>query len=725
MRYKLADGEIVEAPEDLTPEERAWLQQQGGKPVISKLADVGKAGLSGLVEGAIRAPFIGGDLGALGATLVNKVRPGTFSPGAEESQSNQVMRAISDLPGNIAHMRGKPFSSAEPLSTYVPETQAGRYANSAGNAVGGLVLGGTGAFKNAAGLKASQGAIETVKALAKKLATNPVTQAAGVGAAGEFAGDVSRGFDETAEQNPLARFAGSASAAAAMALGSFLNKRTAARPLHEVFKDTDAPTFNQARAETNRLAAAGTTQNTIGDSFANSNPQVGAMEREVSNEMGGGELARKLTGRVSGDIPTLEARSNAAINNAVVPNAAPNSGRFPTAQEDLLQQARGARTQAVRSAEEASGLVPTQDVGQIIRALRQRAQTPGNRRTLDADFANQTARTLAGGYRYPMPQGAAPAAPGPMSGFTQVTPLGPQAGATPAAVGGVPAVGGPLALPGPGSRAVAPTAAPQSGALGPVLHDPAEFGMGPKPMPPFRPMGGPDITTIEQPAPRTPQGFNLVELSKRINAMNTAAPKGAAAADNASVLDKNVAVARGQALSLARNELAARNPHYARGQQTYQDMSPGVDALKTLVEHPTVLQASTSMRPNPVREGLISHLSKIDPNLAASTSERMRAADILSRNTAQHGKQGLQNELGQTGAASAASPWYAAYKALNTSGRRSANEDISRLLANPTNENLAILENLARNNPDLARSLVRQGLIGSTSATTQTTGSQP
>lgn len=753
MKYKLASGEVVEAPEDLTPEESAWLQQQGGKPAVGKLEDVGKSGLSGVVEGAIRAPFIGGDIASLGATLINKIRPGTFSKKAEESQSNQVLQAISDLPGNIAYsgkealkspqtvttpelamlpgmglarlgvkaLQGKmagDHSSAEPLSLYTPQTQAGRYANSMGNAAGGLVLGGTGAFKNAISLKAPQGAVETAKALAKKIATNPVTQAAGVGAAGEFAGDVARGFDETKEQNPLARFAGSTAAATAMALGSFLNKRTAARPLHEVFKDTDAPTFNQARAETSRLRAAGTTQNTVGDSFANSNPQVGAMEREVSNEMGGGQLAQKLTGRVSGDIPTLEARSNAAINNAVVPNAAPNSGRFPTAQEDLLQQARSARTQAVRGAEEGSDLVPTGDVASIIRALRNRAQTPGNRRTLDADFANQTARTLAGGYRYDMPQAATPTAPGRMSGPTPVTPLGSQGSQTSENVIGVPAIGGPLALPGPGSRAVAPTAAPQTGALGPVILNPAEFGMGPKPMSDFQMPSTPDITTIESRAPRPPQGFNLVELSKRLNAMNTAAPKGAAAADNASVLDKNVTVARGQALDLARRELAARNPHYAQGQQIYQDMSPGVDALKTLVEHPTVLQASTSMRPNPVREGLISHLSKIDPNLAASTSERMRAADILSRNTAQHGKQGLQNELGQTGVASAASPWYAAYKALSTAGRRSANEDISRLLANPTQQNMAILEDLARNNPDLARSLVRQGLIGAVGATT-------
>lgn len=724
MRYKLANGEVVEAPEDLTPEESAWLQQQGGKPATSKLADVAKSGLSGVVEGAIRAPFIGGDIASLGATLVNKVRPGTLPKGAEESQSGQVLQAISDLPGVIAHMRGKPFSSATPLSLHTPETQAGRYANSVGNAAGGMVLGGASAFKPTIALSAPQGVAETVKALVKRGATMPAVQAGVAGAASEFAGDVSRGFDETKEQNPLARFIGGAGTAGVMALASFLNKRSAARPLHEVVKDTTPAEFNQARAETNRLQAAGARQNTVGDSFANTNPQIGAMEREVSNEMGGGQLAQKLTGRVAGDIPRLEATSNAAINRAVVPNAVPPSGRFPTVQEDLLQQARSARTQAVRAAEERSPLVPTQDVAGIVRALRQRAQLPGNRRTLDADFANQTARTVAGGYRYDMPQGAAPATPGPMSGFTPVTPLGPQ-GATPVGVGGVPAIGGPLALPGPGSRAIAPTAAPQTGALGPRVWDPNEFGMGPKPMSSFEMPSTPDITTINPPVPRTPQGFNLVELSKRINALNTAAPKGAAAADNASVLDKNVAVARGQALDLARRELAARNQHFAQGQQTYQEMSPGVDALKTLVEHPTVLQASTSMRPNPVREGLIAHLSRFDPNLAASTSERMRAADILSRNTAQHGKQGLQGELGQTGAATLTSPWYAAYKALSTSGRRSANEDISRLLANPTQQNMAILENLARNNPDLARSLVRQGLIGAVGATTQTDGSQP
>lgn len=740
MKYKLANGEVVEAPEDLTPEESSWIKQQGGAPMTGKLADAGKSLVSGLGEGAVRAPFLMGDLAHLGQTFGHKVLPETIPSPGSASMSDQVLQAIQGLPiiaSEAARKAGFPrvAQKARDANDWLaqngllhnPETQLGRYANSAGNAVGGMVLGGSGAFKPTVSLRAAEGGGQIAKALAKRMATSPTAQAAGVGMAGEFAGDVSRGFDETQAQSPLARFMGSAGAGVAAALATFLNKRTAARPLHEVFKDSDPAAFNQARAETNRLQAAGTTQNTVGDSFAMSNPQVGAMEREVSNEMGAGALGRKLTERVRGDIPNLEAQSLNAINQRIVPNAAPPSGRFPTAQEDLLQQARLARTAATSAREQAAPLVPRQDIAGIVRALRAQGRAPGNAQTVDQAYMDQMASILRGGKQYPLPQ--APAAPIPPAGAvpTTVTPLGGQAG-TAAPIMGVPAIGGPLALPAPQTRAMTQPTPAVGTAVGPRILDPADFGMGPKPMPPFRPVGDPGITDVsmpQPPAPRVPTGFNVVELSKRIRALKTTAPKGAAALDNVSAADKDIIRAQGEAIRRARDELAARSPGFAAGQQVYQDMSPGVETLKVLSTNPQVLQANPSVRPHPAREALISHLSRVDQNLAGQVGERMHAGDILSMNTAQHGKQGLQGELGQTGAATAAAPWYAAYKALSTSGRRSANEDIARLLANPTEANMRILEELARNNPGLARSLTRQGLMGATSATTQTTGSQP
>lgn len=63
-RIELKDGSFVEAPDDLTPEEKAWLDANR-KPSTAK--DVGKSIVSGLAEGAIRAPFIFGDALSLGA----------------------------------------------------------------------------------------------------------------------------------------------------------------------------------------------------------------------------------------------------------------------------------------------------------------------------------------------------------------------------------------------------------------------------------------------------------------------------------------------------------------------------------------------------------------------------------------------------------------------------------------------------------------------------------
>jgi hypothetical protein len=112
-------------------------------------------------------------------------------------------------------------------------------------------------------------------------------------------------------------------------------------------------------------------------------------------------------------------------------------------------------------------------------------------------------------------------------------------------------------------------------------------------------------------------------------------------------------------------------------------------------------------------------------NLAGDVAERTHAGDVLASNTSQHGIQGLQRELGQSGGAQVIAPWQASLRALTTRSQRQANEQISRLLANPTPENYKILEELARRDPDLARSMQRQGLLGAVNATTQTEGSAP
>lgn len=710
-KYKLKDGSIVDAPDDLTAEESAWLKAQGGVATtpVNPAVDFGKNLLGGVVEGAIRAPLIGADLGHLAKVVGHKIFPDTVSPAEPTSYSDDLLNILRDDAG---------------LKLPTPETRAGRYGNSIGNGVGGLVLGGTGALRGPVSLAARDTMGQAMRSVVPRLAASPVTQAGAVGAAGEFAGDASRGFDENESQNPLARLAGSAGAAIMAAIKGRVARPAAARPLHETFSGTTPGQFDQAQAETARLAAAGATQNTVGDSMYGVNPAAGALEREVSNELGAGALNAKLAGRVTGDLPNLENQARDAINQAVVPNPGVRNARNPTEQADLLAQAIKARSDTRQGILQSSGLVPRGQVASVIRALRARQLDPENRGTVDAVASAAGARAVGATPMYPM--GPAPVAPIPprASGPTPVTPIvGPQ-GPGPAMTGnpGIPGPS-PVALPAPAGNALVPQA-PVGGALGPRILDPNDFGMGPKPMSGFRMPSEPDITTIEQLPPRVPTGANLVALSKIVKGLDSVTPKMQGPA--AGVLNTN---AVSGAAGAASRQLRAVNPIYDAAMTAHADMSPGVEALRVLEATPGVLAGNPSTQVNKVREALATHLAGIDQanggNLAATVAEKLHAGDVMAANTAQHGLQGLRNEVGQTALGAVVSPGNAALRALSTSSQRKAMSDISALMANPTPETYRILRELAARDPDLARRYIQYGLGGSTNAATQTEGSAP
>lgn len=711
MKYKLADGRTVDGPETLTPEEAAWLKDQGGQPVGATLGGVVKNTIGGLAEGALRAPFIGGDLFALGATGLEKVLPGSTSAQNRRSLSDDVVQAVSDLPGVLNYASGGKFSDAQPLTLPMPENRAERYANSIGNGVGGLVLGGAGAFKGPVSLAQGAGPLRHI---AGAVASSPVLPAGAIGAAGEFAGDVSRGFDDSEKQNPFARFAGSASAALLAALKGHLGKAPAARPLHEVFEGQSPAAFREAQAETERLARAGATQNTVGDSFPPSS-RVAAMEREVSNEMGAGQLGQKLAGRTTGDIPRLEAASRADIQKAVVPGVAPPPGTVNAA-EWVMQQARNQRSNATREILGAAPLVPREQLAAVIARLRTAQMQPQNRGTLDAGYLGNAARTIAGAPQYPL-AGPIPA-PGRMAGATPVTPTN--------------GAGMPVSTPGTVIPLPSPTV-PQlqapvqtgplresAGALGPRIFEPERFGLGARPASGYRPAGAPpDISTVtpRMQEPRIPTGANLEALAKLVKSLDTMGAK--VEGPTAGVFKARGAI---EAKNLANRALRDVNPAFDAAMESHASMSPGVNALSVLAENPNALGPTAS---NTVREALAAHLSQLDAGLAARVAERRHAADTLAGNTAQHGIQGLQAELGRTPMAELVAPVSSAREALKGAARRTANAQIAGLLANPTPANYATLQALARNNPDLARTLVRQGLMGGVSATTQTEGSAP
>jgi len=708
MKYKLPDGTFVDAPEGgLTPEEHEWLKQQGAKPELGfkdKLIDVVNSGMSGFNEGVIRAPFIGGDLFALGARGLERVLPGTTSEQNRRMMSDDVLNALHDSTGFTLHN---------------PETTAGRYASSIGNAVGGGVLGGSKAFTLAPKLGSAPGLGNAVKEVVSRVSRTPLAQNAAVGATAEFAGDVSRGFDENKSQNPLVRGGAAAATALLAALNARMHTPNSVRPLYEATKDMKPEDWAAAQRETARLQAAGATQNTVGDSLPPTS-QVAPIEREISNTVGGQPLHQKLVGRSTGDIPTLlnqaktTAQAASVPNMSVLPNAVGNAEE--TMDQFIARVARGNRSTALKTELQNAPPVPTQQIVQVIKDMRAKAMNPANRGTVDADYLRSGARTIAGVPLYRQPIPPTPAQPR-ASGFTPVTPLGPQPGpgvppGMPVAPQGLPPPGAGPALPPPSSTSMVPAAPQAGGALDPSRTIPrtpdSTFQM---------PQGAPDITTIEQSIPR---GANLEALSKIVKSLETKTPKTSGPA--AGQLDSGAAMLASNA---AQRKLRAVNPNYNAAMEAYAGLSPQAALTDLLAKNKLTAMPnpqSSSLAADQVRAEIAAQLQKINPAAGRVVGEKLRTADILSRNTAERGVENLGNQLGQSTGAAVVAPFSALARKFNISGRIAENKDLARLLANPTPENYRILEGLSRTDPELAKLLSVMSNAGAVNAATQTEG---
>ena len=717
--YELADGRSVEVdPSVMTDETKAWLKQQGATGGPSVWKDVGKSALSGLVEGAIRTPLMVGDLGNLAVRGINKMSPGSIDPEYEKMTSDRMLQ--------VTGVEDK---------LHLPETTAGRYANSVGNTLGGSVLGGSGAFRIAQNFGSAPGVGNLIKALMSRTLRTPATVNAATGVGAEFAGDVSRKFDESQSQNPLARFAGSMTPALIAAIGGRFASPKLGPPLHEATKDITAANWAQAQAETQRLQRAGATQNTVGDSLPPTS-LVPAVEHEASNMLGGTALRAKLVGRSAegGDIPRLLGEAKADMQGAILPGGVPSQNRPRLNDESVLGAAINSRSNARQGVLAGAPLVPREDIVRMLAEMRHQAMRPANRGSPDAQSLREGMSPIRNLPLYP--RGPVPPGPGtmPANGISPVTPLGPgpqgppmwtappgqvlPGGAPPANLPGLPAPAGPP------STALA---LPQGGPLGPgVLPRGADSG--------FKMAGGPpDITDLNFLPPRAPTGVNLEALSKVLKSLKTAPPSTDPNAVAATQISRGANTA---AYNTANSALKTLSPPYKQAMDLHSAMSPQVELADLLASNKMRAipsSATSSMAQDNVREMIAKNMTAIDahnaktgiPGVSGSIREKLRTADVLARNTGERGVESLSNQITPSLGETAAGPFNAMRRISQLGSKLNFSKDVARLLGNPTPENYRILMELSRRDPGLAAVMREVGLMGGVSATSQTTGSNP
>ena len=690
-KYKLKDGSIIEAPKDITPEETKWLTDNGAqKQTASGWADAFKSGMSGLYEGAIRAPFILGDLSTMGMNMLDK----TFDKNAPQRpmQSDQVLEIIRDKTGKELH---------------VPETTAGRYVNSAANAVGGSVLGGLGSLRIAPSLGRVAGVGNNVKSAVSRTLQTPITANAAAGAGAELAGDYSRGFDETREQSPIARLAGGLTTG----VGGAIAARSAApryeSMIHQATKEMSPADFRAAQAMNAELKAAGATVQTIPDTLPSTSSLRG-VAREISNAPGGQALNTKLAGRSEGEISTLLGDAKDQMQRSSVPNVSVLPG--PGRDEFIADVARGNRTSALLPDLRNAPLFEETKLNDMVAALEKRARLPRNAGTEDGRYSSGAATAMNGLPRYPLPQ---PGAPGPTSGPMPIT--GGPGMPTPAG-GPMP----PMGLPAPALRLPAPTGTelsmpPTQGgplALRPDLQD---INVGSRNGFSYPPGSVTDVT------PKLPQGVNLEALSKVVKSLQDVDPLPLGPAGQ--VLKNNAALG---AAGAAGTELKKQSPAYAAAMQKYGELSPQVELTQLLAKNklkPVSNTANSSLTTDNTREELAALMAKIDPANAPMVSAKMKTADQLSKLRPEMGAANVEGQYGSTLAAKVASPFSTLSRATNLGMRLGVNEQVANLLANPTVANYKILQRMSENDPALRKIMANMGQVGGIGAATQTQGS--
>lgn len=376
--YKLGDGSFIDGPDKPNAEQSAWLQSQGGvaKGSPSVMKDVAKQGLTGLVEGAVRAPFIGADLLHLAGKGIEGTWPGLLPP---------AMKPSAEVPSSWALNKLIKTTGIEPPAA---ETTAGKYANSIGNGIGGSVLGlGPGAF-------VANGA----KSMIAKLLTNPAMQNAAIGGVsggmGELAGQASAGFDPQQEQSGVARAVGSLAPVLAAAVGRHVTAPTYDKSIYQAGKDLTPQDFVKAQARAAELKAAGADSATLTDTLPLTSP-LRPITQQIAATPGGSEVYHKIAGRTEGNIKTLLTDAKNDAQGAAVPGY---TGSLTGNERDvaIANMARQNRTGALRNELQGAGPIDEQQLSAVVKALQQRASNVANAGTDDALYAASGAGAVKG-----------------------------------------------------------------------------------------------------------------------------------------------------------------------------------------------------------------------------------------------------------------------------------------------------------------------------------------
>ena len=294
--YKLADGSKVELPEDLQPEELAWLKENKAVPLeTSGAKDVLKGAMSGITEGLFRAPLIGGDIINLGGTLINKIRPGTFD---QENVNRFGSQAWIDA------FRGSPEDKATGgLMSYEPETRAGRYTKAGTSAIAGGAA--TGGMASIPGFAKSAAAGLNGMRQAMTPASMAINGAAGV--ASEAGTDVSG--------NPLVGLAAGLGVGTAGTAIRHAMSPNFVEGLYDGTKTMKPGDWQSARRSLDDFRQSGSTSFTLAD-LPELQPRIGGNARDITNTTGGEALRAKFDatarrgivtpeGQTQGDIPNL------------------------------------------------------------------------------------------------------------------------------------------------------------------------------------------------------------------------------------------------------------------------------------------------------------------------------------------------------------------------------------------------------------------------------------
>jgi hypothetical protein len=686
--FRTPEGEQFEVPDDATPEELSWLQKQGATPVepVSKWKDGLKSLLSGTLEGAARAPYIAGDLGNLGIGLINKIRPGTIDPEYEKLTSDRVMEILREEKGIYEHL---------------PETTVGKYANAGGLGIGGAaVFGGPKALVMPGKSATLPGLVSKGKDFLGRLLRTPGVVAPAAGMAAQGGMDLSDG-------NPAVAFATGAGSQLAMALaGRMLTPNHPAWIRHGT-EGMSPDDWTRSKQNLSDLRQAGAQQHTLADAVPET-ARLRPMTADLSNTSGGQKLGELLSARNNpgtqhltpggqlqrfgaGDIPRLLDEASDAVGPPV--NAGAVAHQMGQRGQSVVQGAKDARYGAYMPILEQAGQVPQQDIARILLAIRQQAGNPQNLGTVDQQALAKALETVRRTPLYPTPQ--APVVNMP-PGTSVMPPGGPPAG-----------------LPGPG--AIPPQAPPQLGA-------------------------------------------NLVALSKNVKDLKRGFPTSG---------DMSLNQAAGaNAYRWADQGLKATSPDYARAMEVYRQTTENlVDPMKRGLPG-----QMAGLVDDPMRDGTLSNILRNAPQQEVQQSlpglantpalkrdlarvladankqpvstagpqqamidkarqtvtdlvdepaksayvSKTRAADTLSRLTSEAGADAtVRQNLGNSWVSKILAPIYEMRVRMNLRLSEKEARTLAELIGNPTDANMALLQKIAQERPDLQSALRQMGRISS------------